>query len=159
MPEQSPFVALFALVAGLPYVGTFAALAPLIVCLAAFIAPALPPPREATGLAYTLFYRLVNVLAQNYGHARNAADRPLASWPFAIIVTFAVAGCNPASQQALAVACKVDAAAQPVLVTLAPALSAELAPIAQLDAALVHPIVTAACAGIAGTPTAVQPKS
>jgi hypothetical protein len=42
------------------------------VVLAAVIAPALPPP-AAPGI-YAAVYRLINLLAVNVGHARNAGD-------------------------------------------------------------------------------------
>ena len=66
---------------------------------------------------------------------------------------------TPATAQALAVACQVDAALQPVLVTLAPAVAAVVAPIAASDTALVHPGVVAACAALAANsrPVAVVP--
>ena len=62
---------------------------------------------------------------------------------------------TPAAQQAIKIACNVDALAQPVAVTLAPSVAPGLAPIAATDQALVHPAVVAACKAVNGTPAAV----
>ena len=78
----------------------------------------------------------------------------------AVAVVALVAACQdgaltPAAQNAIKVACHVDALAQPVAVTLAPGVAPGLAPIAATDAALVHPAVVEACKAVNGTPAAV----
>ena len=57
---------------------------------------------------------------------------------------------TPGEVQALQVACKVDALAQPVMVQLASDLAPQLGPLVATDQALVHPAVVAACAAIGG---------
>lgn len=69
-----------------------------------------------------------------------------------LAILLALSGCTA---NELTAACQVDAAVQPVLVTLAPELLPELAPLAATDAALVHPAVVAACAVVGGKPVAV----
>ena len=63
------------------------------------------------------------------------------------------------AQNALQVACQIDASVQPVVVTLGPALVPELGPAASVDQTLVHPAVVAACAAYGGKPAAVVPAA
>ena len=58
---------------------------------------------------------------------------------------------------ALQVACRVDGALQPTLVTLAPAVSVAVGAAATLDQQLLHPAVVAACAGLNAKPVGVAP--
>jgi hypothetical protein len=62
---------------------------------------------------------------------------------------------TPEAQQIITIACNVDGFAQPVAVTVAPALGPEVAAAAAFDAALVHPAVQAACKGVGGAPASV----
>lgn len=136
---------------------------PVIIAVAAILASLLPAPAAATGGAYALLYRLVNLLGANVGHARNASD-PAAGGTLKTIMMIlllpamlALAACDsPGSRAALAVACQIDAAAQPVAVQIAPALAPQLAGVAAIDQQLVHPVVVAACAAMGGKPVPAQ---
>ena len=55
---------------------------------------------------------------------------------------------TPGAQKLASAACKIDAATQPVAVTLTPV------PVQATDNLLVHPLVVQACAAIGGTPVA-----
>lgn len=79
-----------------------------------------------------------------------------------VCLTGLVAACTssgqltPQGQQVIGALCQVDAAAQPVLVAVAPTLLPQTTPIASADNALVHPLVVAACAKVGGMPVGVQ---
>lgn len=55
---------------------------------------------------------------------------------------------SPVAQQVVSVLCRADAALQPIAVALAPAAGAEVAALATLDQAVVHPAAVAACASV-----------
>ena len=68
---------------------------------------------------------------------------------------FLLAACSGVTDQGVVYAlCQADARFQPVAVALAPAAGAEVAAIAAVDQAIVHPAVVAACAGV-GQPVGV----
>lgn len=48
------------------------------VAIAAVLAIVLPPPDTGSPQAYTVLYRVVNSIALNFGHAKNATDPTVA---------------------------------------------------------------------------------
>ena len=82
----------------------------------------------------------------------------------AILLALALGGSLSAcgtvtEQQALQVACQVDAASQPIMVALAPLFGPDGAALAAADVSIAHPFVVATCAAIGGRPVAVTPAS
>lgn len=71
-----------------------------------------------------------------------------------LLFALLLAGCTstgdltPQAQKIVGAACKIDAATQPVAVTVAPVA------VQTTDNLLVHPIVVQACAAVGGTPVA-----
>lgn len=64
-------------IAGIPGIGPFLPYLVVAVAFAAFVAPLLPAPAESASPAYVVIYKIVNILAQNRGHASNAtAPKP-----------------------------------------------------------------------------------
>lgn len=161
---------LIATVLALPVLGPYLPYLSAVVAIAAIVAPFFPAP-SGRSLLYAVAYRLVNLAAANVGHARNASD-PVASDPPKIVSAWAVAlflpllglaACQadgtlkPGVAAALAVACQVDAVAQPVVVQIAPAVAPQVTAIAAVDQQLVHPAVQQACQAVNGKPVAVSP--
>lgn len=54
--------------------GDYAELAFAVIGVCAAVAAMLPAPREDSGIIYRAIYGLLNFLAVNFGHARNAGN-------------------------------------------------------------------------------------
>lgn len=162
---------LIATVLALPVLGPYLPYLSAVVALAALVAPFLPAP-EAPVSFYAVLYRLVNLAAVNVGHARNAADpaAPLFIKPppgigalILLALPLGLAACapdgtlKPGVAAALAVACQVDAVAQPVVVQIAPAVAPQVTAIAAVDQQLIHPAVQQACQAVNGKPVLIAP--
>jgi hypothetical protein len=48
------------------------------VALAAIVAMVLPPPDQGSPRSYAIAYRVINSIALNFGHAKNATDPKVA---------------------------------------------------------------------------------
>lgn len=156
---------LMAAITGIPGIGPALPYIAAAVALAAALAPFLRAPKQPSG-AYAAFYALVNFVALNVYHAKNAGA-PTGTPSTPAVVALLVAGLSltacandgsltPQAQRVVGAVCVADALAQPVAVAVAPSLAPTLAPAAGVDAALVHPAVVAACAAVGGHPVGVR---
>lgn len=61
-------------ISGIPGVGPFLPYLTALVAVMAAVAPFVPPPGADAGVVYVTVYRVVNAVALNFGHAKNATD-------------------------------------------------------------------------------------
>ncbi len=160
--EPNPIPMLVAALAG-TRLAPLAIYAPLVVAVAAVLAAVLPQPVDTS--PWKPARRLLDLLAMNVGAAKNATGPasapPMPGGLLAALLLLGLGACSAAqvadTQAQLAtvnaVVCQADKSA-PVLVTLAapvataidPAVAPAVAGAVQLDQALVHPAIVAACA-------------
>jgi hypothetical protein len=152
------------------------------VALCAALAPFLPAPKSDAGV-YAALHGVVNFVALNLGHAKNASAPNATPKPpggvmllLAIGLASGLSACtdqqladaratNAKIVQAVGVFCQADAVVQPVLVPLAAAVATSVAPqsaagianAVALDQSVAHPDLQAACAAYGGKPVAVAP--
>lgn len=55
--------------------GQYSELVLALIGVCAAVAALIPAPGEQSGKAYQIFYRILNTLAANVRHARNASDK------------------------------------------------------------------------------------
>jgi hypothetical protein len=163
------------LIAGIPGVGPLLPYLAVAVAVCAALATSLPRP--AAGSAWLPVYGAINFVALNFGKAKNACAVVLP-----VLLGLFLAACTGAQITAATTenakvlsqivtvsqaACKIDAQAQPLLVTLgAPVATAILptaAPIVSgavaLDVSVIHPDIVAACKAVGGVAVAVVPAA
>jgi hypothetical protein len=61
----------FTALSGIPGIGPFLPYVPLVVFVSSILATAMPAPQPAAGWLYVVIYRVVNLSASNFGHAKN----------------------------------------------------------------------------------------
>jgi hypothetical protein len=160
-------------ITGIPGIGPALPYILAVVAICSALAPFLPAPKTGAG-AYAALYGVVNFVALNLGHAKNAsapAATPLSGPGKPVLALLlvaglmALAGCvtnpdgtaslSPKAQTAINVACAVDPAAYTAgqvggALIPVPGVAAGLT----VDQMLVHPAVVAACAQYGAKPAA-----